>query len=314
MGFIRRVFQILIVILIILLMPLTLMGIWTHVQVYNEDQFVESVDNLYADPDVQQAIAIRLSAAVEEQVGSADWETFAERVAINDTVRAELVGLDTEIGPFIQDHVDDVLNSPAFEEVWVAVVREAHPLVTQVLKGENTELTQTTDGTITLDLAPVFEQVTTQLEEQGIDLAQVADLDPDELQLTVYQGDELIKAQEGIRLFNDLLVFAVIALAVLALVLLLVSRTKLGALAAVGLAVAVGMAVEILVLFIARRFLGNAASTDVDERAAQAIFDEFVALLWRWALIGLVVGAVLLIGSLILMAIRGTRPKDVYIR
>ena len=314
MGLIRRGFQILIVFLITLLIPLVLTGIWAREQVFDEDQFVESMDSVYADPNVQQAIAIRLSAAVEEQVGSADWESFVDRVAIDDAAKSEFLGVDSEIGPFIEDQVDDVLSSPAFEAVWVAIVREIHPLVTQVLKGEDTELTQTTNGTITLDLGPIYEQLASQLAQRGLDLSRIVDLNPDNLQLTVYQGDELIRAQESVRLYNDLLPVAILALIVLELVLILIARSKVRAIAATGFALLVGMGIEILALILARSVLVNAAASDVDERAAKAVFTEFVGVLWRWAIIGLVVGAGLLVGSMILMVIRGSRPKDVYIR
>ncbi|MGH9118938.1 MAG: hypothetical protein ACRD0A_13975 [Acidimicrobiales bacterium] len=53
---------------------------------------------------------------------------------------------------FIGDQVDRFVASDAFEDIWVAVVRQAHGIAVGVLRGENEDI-EISDGVVTINLA-----------------------------------------------------------------------------------------------------------------------------------------------------------------
>lgn len=314
MGLIKGLFLFLVFVLLVVLLPLTLTASWARSHVYNEDRFVESVDGLYSDDDVKQGIARVIARAVERRAEGTDWTTFADTIALDPEERSRLQALDTDIGSFVEEQVVAVLDDPRFDDVWVEVIRQIHPLVAQLLKGEDTDLVQTSSGIVRVDLVPVYDEVNAMLTERGIDLSRSVSIAPEQLQLTVFDGEEVTRAQQGLELLNKSVRGAMIAVGVLALLILLFTRRKSRALIVIGLAVILGMTIEIATLWLGGRIVSGRMDTESEEGAALAIFTEIVSVLMQWALFGLLVGAVVMVLGMIFAQRQDARGRSVYPR
>lgn len=314
MGLVKGLFLFLVFVLLVVLLPLTLTASWARSHVYNEDRFVEAVDGVYSNDDVKQAIASVIARAVERRAEGTNWATFADTVALDAEARSRLQALDTDIGSFVEEQVLEILDDPRFDDVWVEVIRQTHPLVVQLLKGEDTDLVQTSNGIVRVNLVPFYDEINAMLADRGIDLSRSASIAPEQLQLTVFDGDEVTRAQEGLELLDRSVRGAMIAVGVLALLILLFTRRKSRALVVIGLAVILGMTIEIATLWLGGRIISGRMDTESEERAALAVFTETVSVLTQWALFGLLIGAVAMVLGLIFAQRQDPRGRSVYPR
>lgn len=314
MGFIKGVFLFLIFIALVVTIPVALTATWARQEIYDEDKFVASLDDLYADAAVQDAIADAISREVSNQSEDVDWATFADRVAMDDQTRADLIALDEDIDDFVHAAVIDALQSDQFDTIWETVIREIHAPISQLLKGEDTALVQTTDGIVRIDLRPIYDQVNETLAAQGIDLTAQLPATAEGLQLTVFDGEQLVKAQKSVETLNKSLTVAYIVIGIMMMLILLFTRNKSRALVTIGLAIVFGMTLELAALFLGGGFLGDRMSDVADQEATKAIFSEVVSVLLQWTLVGIVVGAIVMVLGMIVGQRADNKSRSVYPR
>lgn len=162
------------------LAPLSVASVWASTVLSDTDQYVETVAPIADDPDVQAAIADEVTVAImdnldidtltQEALGVlAEQDNMPPRVA--DALPALAVPLSQGIESFTHSQAERLLASPAFETVWDEVNRVAHTQVVTLLEGNEGGAVSAQDDTITLNLAPIIEQVKERLVAQGFELA-----------------------------------------------------------------------------------------------------------------------------------------------
>lgn len=103
-------------------------------------------------------------------------------------VTETLLAMNVEVETFIHDQALEVMRLPEFQTVWVEINQQVHPLVEQVLRGEESDSLQTEDGVIHLSLYPVYTLLVDHLTTDGIDLRQELNVGEDDLWLTLDLG------------------------------------------------------------------------------------------------------------------------------
>ncbi|HEX5937223.1 MAG TPA: hypothetical protein VFZ75_05980 [Actinomycetota bacterium] len=325
----RRVLAPIVAALAILLFAVTVPGAWSRRTVLNTDRYVELVDPLAEDPAVQSVLADRTTARVMDlvDVPSLIDEVFPERAAF-------LAGpIEEAVQGFVHDQVLRVFESEAFARLWTEANRFVHNRVLLVLDGEG-ETISTAEGKVLLNLVPLVNLALAQLEGaasgllgRDVDVPPVASIDvpeeaisrleaafgrdlPDDFgQIPVYDSEELAALQDTVRLFERVVIVAVILVLLLVALALWLSPRKRRTLIQL-------MAGFAIVLVIERR-LAIAATQEVLDRmrpetraAGEAFTDRLLGSLFTYT--GWLLAIVLVV--LVVALITGPYPWAVATR
>ena len=206
------------------LAPLSVASVWASSELSDTEQYVETVAPLADDPAVQDALAAEITTTIFENLDVEDLTsealaTIAAQPDVPPRVAAALPALATPIAngvqSFTRDQVDSLLASPQFAQLWAQVNRVAHEQVVKLLEGNQGGAVSAQDGTITLNLAPIIEEVKTRLVAQGFDLAN--NIPAVDKSFVLAESDAITDAQGFYSLLNTLGVWLpIVALALFA--------------------------------------------------------------------------------------------------
>ncbi|MCX5342407.1 hypothetical protein [Streptomyces atratus] len=133
-----------VLVLLAVLVPLSALAAWVDLEIDNTDRYVAAVAPLASDPEVRNTVGDLITDATMMQIDAGPLQS---------TVR-----------DFLHEAVMSFTTTDAFQTVWNAANRTAHKAVTAALNGNTGEA-------VTIDLAPVTEQVKQNLEANGVPFA-----------------------------------------------------------------------------------------------------------------------------------------------
>lgn len=276
----RSFFSALLVVIGCVLVPLGLVAAWTADLLGDTDRYVQTVTPLASDPDVQAAVANRVTGAVMEHI---DLPALLEGVAPDERPLAEKAlgklgdSLESAVSSFVHDRAQDVVASPAFQTIWTDANRAIHTSLDRALTGDQEGAVKIQTDTVTIDLAPVIERVKERLVDSGLTVAgKIPEIHTD---FTVLRSDDIGKAKTGFALLQTMGVWLpVIAVLLVAGGVLLAVRRRRALVAA-----ALGFAFAALVLGIAltvfRTVYLNALPSSVSPAAAGSVYDTLIRFL-----------------------------------
>ncbi|WP_327176913.1 hypothetical protein OG599_17570 [Streptomyces sp. NBC_01335] len=256
------------------LVPLSALSAWVDLEVDDTDRYVAAVSPLSSDPAVR--------------------ETVADLITDEAMRRIDLGGLQETMRDFLHQGVLSFTTTDAFRAAWDAANRTAHTSITAALDGDSGE-------SVTIDLAPVIEQVKKELEVSGVPFADQIPVERTEL--TILSGDRADHVRETFGRLRYASVWPAVATVVLLVLVVGLStvrggrRAGLFATAVVGGGLVLGAVVLRVLLAVGRSQVLDAVPTS-DRDGAAAISDALTASLRTtvWWLLG--VGAVLLVAGL----------------
>ncbi|MDN0197387.1 hypothetical protein [Streptomyces sp. S.PNR 29] len=270
----------------LLLAPLAVVTAWLDDTIADTDQYVETVAPLASEPAVQDAVIDRLTrrvvAEVDVEAVTAQLTEVLKEAGAPPQVADAAAALDgplrSAVTAVAQRTITGVVTSDAFGQAWVAANRRAHDEVMNVLTGEREGALRAAGDTVQLDLGVVVDDVRQRLVDAGFDTA--AAIPDSERTITLFQTEELSKAQDAMRLLDIVgtwLPVLTVALAALAVctapghrVMLLITATGVG----------VMMVLLLVALAVMRRvYLDSVPPSALPSDAAAVIFDTFVRFL-----------------------------------
>ncbi|MGW3336671.1 hypothetical protein ACWDCL_04190 [Streptomyces sp. NPDC001009] len=270
----------LLIVLGCLLAPLSLVAAWTADLADDTDRYVATVAPLAGDPAVQDAAADRITSALMSHLDLAD---LLKDVAPADRPLIEkglgLLGgsLEDALSGFVRDKAREVVASETFARFWTEANRRLHTTVDKALTGSGGGAVRIEGDAVTVDLAPVIEQVKDKLADSGLKAAEkIPDVHTD---FTVLRTEKVADLQSYFRLLQLAGVWlpVVAALLLVAGVLLAVRRRR--ALVAAALGFAFTALLLGLGLTVFRAFYLDALPASVSQPAAGAVYDTLVRFL-----------------------------------
>ncbi|MFE1546930.1 hypothetical protein [Streptomyces sp. NPDC058718] len=259
------------------LTPLGIVASWTSDIVGDTDRYVQTVTPLASDPDVQAAVANRVTTAVMEHI---DLNSLLEGVAPDQRPLLEKAlgklgdSLESAVGSFVHDRAQDVVASSAFETIWTDANRAIHTSLDRALTGSDDGAVKIETDKVTIDLAPVIDRVKERLVDSGLTVAgKIPEVHTD---FTVVQADDIGKVKTGFSLLQLMGVWLpVISVLLVAGGILLAARRR-RALVAGALGVAVAAVVLGVALTVFRTVYLNALPSGTSPAAAGAVYDTLV--------------------------------------
>ncbi|MFD6417354.1 hypothetical protein [Streptomyces sp. NPDC060194] len=294
----RAVGAVVLMLVAALLTPLAVVAVWASDVVGDTDRYVATMAPLADDPDVQDAVAERVTTAVMERLdlpSLIDGADAADRPLLDDLLGGLSEPVTSGLTGFVRDRVDAFVASPAFASVWDDLNRAAHQAVDNALTGNDEGVVELTDDTVTLDLAPVIERVKQRLVDDGLGVAdRIPEIHTD---FVLVRSDDIGAARKGFRLLQILGVWLPVAAAVIAAAGVLVAVRRRRALVAAALAVAAGAAVLGLALWVFRAFYLDGLTEGVSQPAAASVYDTLTRFLRDAVRTVVVLGAVVAVGA-----------------
>lgn len=186
--------------------------IYAHDQLLDTDTFVATVGPLASNPEVQHAVAERVSTLLVEQ-------TDVEQ-RVKEALPPEADFLATPIADQVGNATDQIalklMESPEFQQLWNTALRASHDQVEVLLTGSTKGAVSTNNGEVAVDLTVIETQVKERLSAKGIT---VFDNVPttNRPELVLFRSSELAKLQSLITFLDKLaLVLPVVTLLLLA--------------------------------------------------------------------------------------------------
>jgi hypothetical protein len=277
----RSVIAAVLIVLGCLLVPVSLVAVWTHNEVSDTDRFVQSVGPLIDDPAVQTAVTNRVTATVfeyidvqalaNEAIGALAAQGLPPRLAQRlSTFTPALASATTE---FVRGKVGELVASPGFASVWDQAVRVAHQQAVTLLSGDSQGIV-VRDGTVYLDLAPFIDAAKQRLSAAGLGAVdRIPEVHPT---IALAPADQLVRAQTAYGALDAVAtVLPWITLLLLAVGVYL-ARNRMRSLVAVGLGVALALVVLSAGLLVTRGVVVGAVPP-AGALAAASAFDIIVS-------------------------------------
>ncbi|MFH8798471.1 hypothetical protein ACH4F6_02545 [Streptomyces sp. NPDC017936] len=276
----------LLLLLTLLLAPLAVVAAWVDSEVSDTDRYVQTVAPLASEPAVQDAVTDRLTTRVVanvdvESVTTALGKALADAgapPAVVDRTGALAGPLRSAVTDVVHRVVDRVVTSDVFDEAWVAANRRAHTAVVNVLTGSDSGAVRAEGDTVELDLGTVVDEVKKRLVDAGFEKASA--IPAVDRQITLFQADELSRAQNAMRLLDVLGTWLPVVTVVLAALTVWTAPRHRLMLLITAVGVGVMMVVLLVALAVARRvYLDAVPPSTLPADAAAAIYDTFVRFL-----------------------------------
>ncbi|MGW6272868.1 hypothetical protein [Streptomyces sp. NPDC055060] len=247
-------------VLAVLLVPLGALSTWAKYEIEDPDRYVATMAPLAADPDVRDAVADAVTDAVIKEI--------------------DVGPLQGTVESFLRDAVLSFTKTKAFEAAWTSANRAAHDAVQDALNG------RTDGGAVTIDLAPITEQVKRQLAADGVPFADSIPVTHTEV--TLMESSDLGPFGKGFHMLQVAGLWLPVAAVLLAVagILLAVRRRRAVIRTALGAALA-GAALGVAVL-VGRGLTLDDLPKDVSRPAAEAVYDALTSSLSvaAWVILG----------------------------
>ncbi|MEV5258020.1 hypothetical protein AB0L02_08165 [Streptomyces anulatus] len=272
-------------VLLAVLVPLSALSAWVDLEIDDTDRYVAAVSPLASDPAVQTTVADLVTEEAMRQI---------DLGPLQDTVRE-----------FLHETVRSFTTTEAFRNAWETANRAAHKAVAAALDGDSGEA-------VTIDLAPVIDQVKQDLVRDGVPFADQIPVERTEITvLGPGQADDLRNSFRLLRYGSIWPAVATLVFLVLVVGIATVRRgmrAGLWATATVGAGFVLG-AIVLRVLVAAGRSRVLDEVPDSDRDAAAAVVDALTASLRTTVWVVLAVGAALLVGAVLArVLLRSRRP------
>lgn len=294
----RTVTAVAFVVLGSILLPISVLTVWTRNLVLDTDRYVETVSPLASDPVVVSALSNRISRKVADEldVRSLAQEALPERAAFLAAPIA--AGADN----LIRQATDRLLASDRFQTAWVEANRLGHTGLVTVLTGREGDVVSVVDGKVVLRLGGLAQEVLAAVDRQfGIDLATRIPADRLDVDFVLVDSAQLADVQSAVRMLDRLSWFSVLLSLGFLAASVAVAADRRRAVLRVGVGVAVSMLVLYLGFALGRElYLTNLPSGVERPEVAAVVFDTLTRLVLQGVRLLFVVGVVLLAGAWLL--------------
>ncbi len=314
----RRILTPILAALTVITFTVAVPGVWARRTIVNHDAYLKTVGPLASDPTVQKYIANQLTTQVFATLNVQQVITNAlpDQAAI-------LAGpLTSAAQDFVRKQVLKVVQTEAFQTLWVAVNGVVHDQVIAVLNGDQTAV-QVVKGKVEMNLLPMVNLALQQLQTVASGLlpsgVTIPDIQVNEVPqeaiarleqalgvqlpdnfgtISVYNVAELKAAQQAFNKIERLVVFVVVLWLLLLVATLWVAVRKRRALLQVTIGSIVGLVLVRRLVILGKGEIVDRARPE-NRAAAAAVAEHLTHTLRLWTGLLLIILLIVLVVALI---------------
>jgi hypothetical protein len=270
---------------------------WGQRTINDGQRYIDTVGPLVDSPEVQAAVATKVSDAIQAQV---DVEALIHQVfagVITDRPKLEaLVGpLAGAVNGLIDSQVREFVASDSFADTWRAANIRAQEALLRILKGDDSGAVTIEGDQVVLDVSDVIDQVKQRLVDRGLTVLDRVQIPDQDRQIVLLTSPELDQLRTIYAFTNPVArwMLPLIAVLYLAALLLAIRRPKMTV--AIGVALALNSLLVALALSIGRQLFINDLSGTVFGPASTVFYDQLLSYLERGQQVLLRLGLILVI-------------------
>lgn len=247
----------------IILVPLSVIGVWVVTTVTETDRYVATVAPLATDPAVKEKLEEVLVAEVMEAITAGEPMVRAGEQLEQEGAPPALIALLPRLGGAISAAIEgqvttlvtQAVESPTFEAAWESANREAHEELIAVLSGESELIGASDDGQVSIRLAALASTLRAELEAADVGLGvPIPELTAS---FPIMQTEQLERAQGSYQTIGKVgALLPWLTAVVIALAVLTANRRR-----RVGLIISLGAAAGLVVVMLAAR-IGQSVAVD----------------------------------------------------
>ena len=270
----RRLLVSVLVVLVCVLAPISVLGVWVRNTVLHTDQYVDTMAPLASDPAIQQAVATRVTNTLVEQTG------LEKKISNLLPTKAQ------KLAPIIVGGAEQVVHAAAlkivasdqFETLWREMNRRAHARVVAVLQGNGTDTVETKNGQVTVNIGPIVDKVTAALSAKTslFDNVDTSGLDKP---IVLFDSKDLRKAQGGVDLLDNVANYLPFVLLALLAIAIWLSGNRRRTILRTALGIALGMALLLILFNLGRSIYLDSLPSTVNQDAATSVYDQLLSFL-----------------------------------
>jgi hypothetical protein len=285
----RRALVATLVIVSVVLVPLAGLSVWVRNLVLDSDRYVDTVAPLATNRAITDQVSNRLTNRLFQQVDVKQeaQEVLPERASF-------LAGpISSGVETFVKDAAKRALATEQFATLWKDANRRAHALVVKALTDEGKNV-KVEDGKVVLDLSAIIDEVVKRLGERGVTVFDSLAEDQKNLQVELFDAEQLEKARSAVHLLDRLRIVLVVLVFVFLAVALILSGNRRRTLIRWGIGLVIAMAVMAALLALGRSAYLNVAQ---NRDAAGAAFDTIVRYLRNGIRVIAALGIIIALGA-----------------
>lgn len=257
---------------------------WGQRTINDGQRYVDTVGPLVDSPEVQAAIATKVTDAIESQVNVEALlnQVFADVIKSRPRLQALVGPLSGAVNGLIETQVRAFIASDAFAEFWVAANTRAQEALVRLLKGDTSGAVSVQGGALVLDLSDVIDQVKQRLVDRGLTIVQHAPPIPAaNQQIVLLEAPQLKQVRTIYAIANPVAKWLLVVVGLMYLGALLLSRRRPRMTIIIGLALAANALLIALLLAISRQLFVNQLSGTVFGPASTVFFNQLFSYLER---------------------------------
>jgi hypothetical protein len=270
----RRAFAWVLLVLAVLMTPITLATRWVNFEITSEERFVNTLGPLADDPQVQDAVADRVTQLIFDNV---DVASLAEDALPE---RADFLSAPLAAGveSFTNEQALRFTQSEQFSELWRDALVVAHRAMDALLTGKDDGAVRVEDGEVVLDLTTVVQAVVDQLSDRGLTFVDSLPTSAISGQIVLFESQALADAQAAVEALNTLSwVLLVIALVFYGGSIVLLGDGRRGFLRVGSGLAAGGLLLGVMLATGRGLYLDAVVSAGADRTVQTIVFDHTVA-------------------------------------
>lgn len=237
----RSIASLLLFVLATLITPVAVIGHWGNATVSDSEQYLDTIGPLASEPAIQQAIADEVTKAL---VAKVDTETLVTQLLdslINRPLLTDkLAGpITAGINGLIGQAVLKLVESQAFETVWLKANEAAQRSAIALLEGKESGIIQTNGDEIVLDTSSLLRDVQQRLVDAGLTVAGNVTIPEQGHQIVLFQTQLLPQLQLIYRFSSPILQWLPLIVAALFALSIALARRRPRTLLTLGIVLAV---------------------------------------------------------------------------
>lgn len=272
---------------------------WGQRTLNDAERYVETVGPLVESPEVQDVIATRVTAAIQQQVDVEAILNTAFAGVIEDRPRLEqlVAPLAAAINGLVEREVRAFIASDEFADIWVLVNTRAQQTLQGILNGDDTGAVSLQGDEVVLDIDEVIERVKERLVARGLTIVENVPIPETDRQIVLMDAPQLRQVRTIYAFSNPVAQWLLPVVGVLFLAALVLARRRPRMAVWIGAVIAANALVLAWALSIGRQMFVNAlAGTDFGP-ASRVFFDTLLTYLDRGQQVVLWLGLVIVLAG-----------------
>jgi hypothetical protein len=284
----RSVAAIICIVLAALLTTPAAIAFWGQRTLNDAQRYVATVGPLVNSPAVQDAIATKVTDAIQKQVNVEQIVNDVFAGVITDRPRLkELVGpLSGAVNGLIDNQVHTFVASDTFADIWVRANTKAQQGLMRLLQGESTGAVTLQGDQVVLDVSDVIDQVKARLVARGLTIVENIPIPNVDKQIVLLDAPKLKQARTIYAFANPVARWLIVVVAAFYLAALWLSRRRPRMTVIIGIVLAANALLVAWALSVGQQLFIDQLAGTVFGPAASVFYATLLAYLVRgWQVI-----------------------------